>query len=223
MKSKIKSAKAIPWDTVLKLEKLQIDPQILKMHSERINKVFNNAPEEIRNQQIHNIVVRDNLFNKAMDIITTCYEFDINDEDVKAFEEAVIKNFGEEKRDVCHEIAIKLVKKTLIFQDLQEKLGIVMEDAEIKKVLDDYYQATNKPIRGILEDKEKYQGAKSTLLEEKIIATIIQKFPRDLTVLEANMKKAYEEHQRKAATSKVQAEDAKKEQDTTVKTKSKRK
>ncbi len=219
MKSKIKSTKSIPWETVLKLEKLQIDPQILKMHTERINKVFNNAPEEIRNQQIHNIVVRDNLFNKAMDVITACYEFEINDEDVKAFEDAVIQNFGEEKRDVCHEIAIKLVKKTLIFQDLQEKLEITMDDNEIKKVLDDYYQATNKPIRGILEDKEKYAGAKSTLLEEKIIATLIQKFPRDLTVLEANMKKAYEEHQKKVALDK--------DKETTVnppiKTKSKRK
>lgn len=221
IKSKIISSKEIPWKTVIKLNSLQIDPQILKMHQDRIGKVFANASDEIKNQQVHNIVVRDNLFNKAMDIITSCYEFEINDEDIEKFETAIIQNFGDGKKSIAKNIAEKLVKKTLIFQDLEKKLNITMEDSEIKKILDEYYQATNQPIRGILEDEEKYKNAKATLLEEKMIATIIQKFPRDLVELEANMKKAYEEFINKQGLEK--SETTKKQSQSPDKVKTKRK
>lgn len=189
MKSKIVSKKDIDWSRVIVLDELRVEPQVLEMHKQRINTVFKDLPEDQRNQQLHNIVIRDNLFNKAMDYLIQDYTFELDPNEVKLYEDGIIQSFGEEKRPYAHEIAEKLIQKNLIFADLQKEYNINITDDELTKILQDYYQQTNQPIRDFMQDEERFQAAKQTLLEEKTTAFIVDKFPRDMTELE---KKIYE-------------------------------
>ena len=82
-KSTIVNKKPIDWKHTIVLEELNVDPKALEMHKERINTVFAKQTEEQRSQQLHNIIVRENLFNKAMTYLADFYEIDVNEEDIK--------------------------------------------------------------------------------------------------------------------------------------------
>lgn len=83
----------------------------------------------------------------------------------------------------------KIIAKALIFQDLQKEFNIEIKDDELTKILESYYEETNLSIRDFKENKAQWEAAKSTLLEEKTTAFIVDKFDRDLSILEANIRK----------------------------------
>ena len=83
----------------------------------------------------------------------------------------------------------KIIAKALIFQDLQKEFTIEIKDEELTKILESYYEETNLSIRDFKENKAQWEAAKSTLLEEKTTAFIVDKFDRDLSILEANIRK----------------------------------
>lgn len=197
LKSKIVEQQEIDWTKPLVISELRVDPQVLEMHKQRINTVFSQLPEQEREQQLHNIVLRDNLFSKAMDTLVQYYIMDLDPEDIKEYQNAIIASFGEEKRAYAEEIARKMIMKALIFKDLQEKYDIKITDQELIKILQDYYEQTNQPIRDFMQDKERFESAKQTLLEEKTTAFIIEKFPRDLSELEKKLYANVDELQKK--------------------------
>lgn len=196
MKSTIKLVKDIPWNTQIVIEKIVFDPNLFEIHKERINAIFKDAAQEVRDQQLQNILLRDTLFNKAMEIVVQSYEFNIAPEDIALYLEPLKKSFpkaegmsDEDWNKRIKDIATKLVQKQLIFNDIAVREKVVVNKEETMKILEDYNKATNMPIDEIINDQEKLTGAVSALLEEKITAHIINKFPRDLTKLYENMQK----------------------------------
>ena len=196
LKSKIYKVKEIPWNETIYIDKIILDQNLLKIHKERIDKVFSNASQEIRDQQLQNILLRDTLFNKAMDIVAQCYSFEIHPDDVNFFIPPLkanvpeIPNLNNEQYEArIKEIAEKLVQKQLIFNDIANQDKIDVSTEEMLKVLDEYHNSTGLPIDEIKNDKEKLTGAVSALLEEKITAHIINKFPKNLDALYQNMQK----------------------------------
>lgn len=188
-KSIIKNKKPINWDYTIVLEDLMVDPKALEVHKQRINTVFAKQTEEQRAQQLHNIVVRENLFNKAMNYLSDFYEIEVNEEDVKELAPKLARAFGEEMKDKYDEIARKVIAKSLIFSDIQKEFNIDIADDELEKILESYYEETNLSIRDFKENKAQWDAAKTTLLEEKTTAFIVDKFDRDLTTLERNIRK----------------------------------
>lgn len=212
IKSKIVEKREIDWKTPIVISELRIDPQVLEMHKQRINTVFANLSEQERDQQLHNVVLRDNLFSQAMDRLVQSYTFDIDAEELAQYKQAIISSFGEDKSQYAEEIANKLIMKALIFADLQKEFDITITDQELVKILQDYYQQTNQPIRDFMSDKQRFESAKQTLLEEKTTAFIIEKFPRDLTELEKKLYASLDElRKQESQATQQQAEAAKEE------------
>ncbi|WP_031488824.1 MPN555 family protein chaperone [Ureaplasma canigenitalium] len=187
-KSKITNKKDIDWSYTIVLEELRVDPTALENHKQRIEKIFAKESDEEKAQQLHNIVVRDNLFSAAMDKLAEFYEFEFVDEDIKNLIPRIISAFGEYKNNIAPEIAKKIIQKTLIFKDLQDTFNIEIKDEELEKILSSYYEETNQPIRDFKENKAQWEAARLTLLEEKTTAFIIDKFNRDLSILEKNIR-----------------------------------
>ena len=187
LKSKIINKREIDWTQKIVLTDLKVDPKVLELHRQRIDTIFASLPIEKRSQQLHNIILRDNLFSKAMEIIVPCYDFEFNSNDINEISKSVILNYGEDKKEHANDIAKRMITKALIFNDLQNSFDIKITDDELMSILQDYYQNTNQPIRDFMEDSEKFNNAKNTLLEEKTTAFIIEKFPKDLTELERKM------------------------------------
>jgi len=199
LKSTIKPIKAIDWDHKLIISKLIFDQDLFDSHKARIDKVFAKAPAEVKEQQLQNILLRDTLFNHAMAVIASSFEFNVLNEDAKPFYNALVTNFPKnpeldikDYENRMEEIAIKLVEKQLIFSYLCQEHHIGVTREETMKVLDDYYKTTNMPIRDILNSEEKLRTAEMSLLEEKITSFIIDRFPKDLNPLFENIKKQNE-------------------------------
>lgn len=211
LKSTAKLVKEIPWNTQIVVEKIMFDPNLFEIHKERINKVFEKATQQEKEMQLQNIMIRDTIFNQAMMIIAACFEFNMDENEINSLIEplkkSVIKLEGmtdEFYNAKIRDIATKLIQKQLMFEKISELENISVTDDETKKVLDDYYAATNIPVGDVLRDSAKFESAKNTLLEEKITVHIIEKFPRDMNKLYENMRKDVEAQQAAAKNNEQQ-------------------
>lgn len=187
MKSKITLKKPIDWTRKIIISDVSIHPKVFEEHKKRVETVFSHLSEELKNQQLNNIILRDNIFNKAMDFLVQDYEFEIDNEEKEKFKENLKVSLKQEDESVLNEISEKLIKKILIFSDIQKENNIAISDDELISILNNYYEQTNQPIRDFMEDKEKFEHAKNSLLEEKTTAFIIEKFPRDLSEFEKKL------------------------------------
>lgn len=179
------------------------DPNLFEIHKERINKIFEKATPEQKEMQLQNIMIRDTIFNQAMAIVASCFEFELDQNEVNNLIEPLKKSVAklpgmsdEVYEAKIKDIATKLIQKQLMFEIIAEKDNITVSDEETKKVLDDYYAATNFPVGDVMRDPAKLENARRTLLEEKITVHIIEKFPRDMSKLYENMQKDIEAQQK---------------------------
>lgn len=210
--STLKKIKEISWNDTIQVDKIMIDQTLFESHKSRIEKVFANAPQEVKENQLQNILMRDTLFNKAMDKIVKCFEFDIKQEDIEAFSKLIAVNIPKnntipeaDMKARIQQIAEKLIQKELIFNDIAATFNITVDAKETMEILDEYNKSTGNPIDDITSDKTKLTGAVNALLEEKITAFIINKFDKDFSELQKNIQLDAEATQKsdtaKAATS----------------------
>ncbi len=206
LKSTAKLVKPIAWDTLIEVDKIMFDPNLFQIHKERIDKIFAKESEEVKNRQLQNILLRDTIFNIAMSIVVKSFEFNLDKTEVENLIAPLktnvpkVQGMTDEMYEAkINDIATKLIEKQLMFEKIAADEKITVTDEETKKVLDDYYAATNMPVGEFLRDAEKLAAAKRTLLEEKITVYIIEKFPRNLDKLYENMQKDVEAQQKAAA------------------------
>lgn len=186
--------KEIDWSNTIFVDKIMFDQNLFESHKARIDKVFANATPEVREQQLQNILMRDTLFNKAMDKIVKCYEFKIEKNDLDAYSKLIAANIPQDpnlsKEDFSAkiaQIAEKLVQKELVFNDISQLYNITVDAKETMDILTEYNKSTGNTIDDITSDKTKLTGAVNALLEEKITAFIINKFDKDFNELQKNI------------------------------------
>lgn len=186
--------KEIPWDDTIYISKIMFDPALFETHKARIEKVFANVPDEVKEQQLQNVLLRDTLFNKAMEKVVTCYDFKIDPVDTEKYADllrtSIMSNENipnSEKETRLAQIAEKLVQKELIFNDIATTYNISVDAQETLNVLKEYEKTTGNTVDEIKADKEKLTGAVSALLEEKITAFIINKFDKNFDELHKNI------------------------------------
>ncbi|MCV3743759.1 hypothetical protein OF377_02635 [Ureaplasma sp. ES3154-GEN] len=188
-KSVIKNKQPIEWKHTIEIEELRVDPKMLEMHKERVNQVFAKESEEKKAQQIHNIVVRENAFNAAMDYLVNFYDVEFSSEDIDLLGPKIKHVYGDEiDKTKLEEILKKIIYRGLIFKDLQTSLGIKVDDKELNKILENYYEQSNQSIRNFKSNQAQYEAARETLLEEKTIAEIIGRFTIDTSKYEKRLR-----------------------------------
>lgn len=195
--------KDIDWHDTVFVDKIMFDKTLFEQHRNRIAKVFANAPDNVKEQQLQNILMRDTLFNKAMDKIVRCYEFKLDSEDIEKFTKLIANNIPKDSQvsqadyDArIRQIAEKLVQKELVFNDIAQTYNITVDAKEAMDVLNEYNKNTGNPIEDITSDKTKLTGAVNALLEEKISAFIINKFDKNFDELHKNIKLDMEARQK---------------------------
>lgn len=192
LKSTVKRIKDFDFSQEVVITRLQASREMVKFHHDRMKKSFPEMKEEDIWQKINSIVIRDNVFNEAMKKTVTCYEMNINSEDVKQVVENMKKanpNFAQANEQALSLMAQRSIEKELIFRDLQKLWKIEVSDKEVKDVLQKMYETTNYPIRDIINDPKKIEGLKAPILEQKTADTLIGKLKWKLD-REAIMKNA---------------------------------
>ncbi|XQP54854.1 MAG: hypothetical protein ACOQNV_01805 [Mycoplasmoidaceae bacterium] len=220
--STIKKIKEPDFSKEVTIDRLIADKQAVDFHFNRMKKEFGDKLSDADIQKrIHNMVVRDNIFNAAMHIIVPCYEIKIDPADLQNVTDSFIKadpRLSKAPYEYVKTMATRLMEKEMLFSVLAKEWNITVEDKELRDSLDNYYKETNRPIRDILNDPKRMEGVRKTILEQKIANAICAKlkFKMDNDAILKNAeasRKAMEEALAKAkANTKVTDETKKNEQ-----------
>ena len=184
MKSKIIARRPYDPKTIIIVDDGRLPKELLDMHKQRIDAIFANQSEEYRNEQLNKVIMHDILFSKAMDFLFRQYEFSIDQDDVNEYQKLLLGNnpmpTEQSAIDGLKISATQQIVKDLIFNDIRERNNIIVTDEELEKVLLSYYQQTNQSIRNFKNDKESYENARMSILNEKIANHILSSFEFDL-------------------------------------------
>lgn len=184
MKSKIIARRPYDPKTIIIVDDGRLPKELLDMHKQRIDAIFANQSEEYRIEQLNKVIMHDILFSKAMDFLFRQYEFSIDQDDVNEYQKLLLGNnpipTEQSAIDSLKISATQQIVKDLIFNDIRERNNIIVTDEELEKVLLSYYQQTNQSIRNFKNDKESYENARMSILNEKIVNHILSSFEFDL-------------------------------------------
>ncbi len=185
LKSTCKRIKDIPWNETLMVSKILQDENTYNQNKEKVYGAYQNESDEFKSELLFNMSIRDTLFNLAMNKIVTCYEFNIDNEDLKVLTE-MLKNtktqFSTNENsldELLKIIATKIIQKELIFADIASLYNIEVTTEEISVIINKFQQETGQSID--------INEATSTWLGEKITTFIIDKFKRDFSELQRNL------------------------------------
>ncbi|WP_462217952.1 MPN555 family protein chaperone [Mycoplasmoides genitalium] len=177
LKSIAKLQKPIQYDKIIEVDRIFADPAFIEQHRQRILASFKDAKESALYHELTHIVIKDNLFSAAMNEIVSYFEFQINPEELKNVVEGlkrdVVKDADEK---TIQSIAEKIIKKALVFNFLQKEWKVEVSDDIVKRVISLYYEKTNQNVREYLDDKQKFEGIRTALIEERMVLETINHF-----------------------------------------------
>ncbi len=176
LKSTAKRTKELEYNKEFVVKQLNANPNVVKQQEEQLKKMNPNATAEVIQRQVMNLVVRENVFNNVMQGIVEYYDFNLNKDEIAKFEERMKNFYKDAKPEVLTKLTENMLKKTLVYQDLSSLWDIRTNDEETKQWLQNYYKATNNPIRDIMNDKEKFDNFRQMIQDEKVTNEILMRF-----------------------------------------------
>lgn len=175
-KSKITKISNIDYKKTFHIEQLFADPKMLEMHAQRIKQLYPKATDDMVRHQIDQIIIKENSFNMIMQYIVSNFKVDIDKEEFEMFKKRFAQQFNESDDAKLNDISTKLITKGLVFEVIAKEKNIIIDDAQAKQYLDNFYKATNNSINEYLNNKEKFQEIKDVILEERITQFLIETF-----------------------------------------------
>lgn len=182
MNSKIINKKNIEWNKTIVIDNLFTTESNLKLYESQVNDINLKLTDNEKNQQISFLVLRENILNKAMDILFENYEFDINNNDIELIFQNLNKNqYNESQIKELENQIIKNIKIDLVLDDIKENNHILVNDEEVENILLKY------GIDKINRNSDNFIQTKKTLEKEKVINYIIKNFKIDTSKLQQNI------------------------------------
>lgn len=176
LKSTAKRTKELEYNKEFVVKQLNANPNVVKQQEEQLKNMNPNAKPEVIQRQVMNLVVRENVFNNVMQGIVEYYDFNLDKDEVAKFEEKMKNIYKDAKPEVLTKLTENMLKKTLVYEDLSSLWDIRTNDDETKQWLQNYYKATNNPIRDIMNDKEKFDNFRQMIQDEKVTNEILMRF-----------------------------------------------
>lgn len=199
LKSKIKAKKAIPWGQVILIKELVVNPLVLSQMEKGVKENNPKITQEELQQQVYKMVLRDNYFNRIMDIVSKSYQFDFDKTELEQKRLELKSSRPEMEDSLVAEVVRLNIIRDLIFVDLAKQFQVNVTDEQTKESLDRYYEQTGQPIREFLSNRKKFEEIKRTIYDQVISERLMNAFKPDFQLDEFNKK--------------MQAEQAKKAQE----------
>ena len=182
MNSKIINKKNIEWNKTIVIDNLFTTESNLKLYESQVNDINLKLTDNEKNQQISFLVLRENILNKAMDILFENYQFDINNNDIELIFQNLDKNqYNESQMKELKNKIIKNIKTDVVLDDIKENNHILVNDEEVENILLKY------GIDKINRNSDNFIQTKKTLEKEKVINYIIKNFKIDTSKLQQNI------------------------------------
>ncbi|MDC4163552.1 MPN555 family protein chaperone [Mycoplasma bradburyae] len=178
MSSKLKLKKDIDYSTEITVSQFFIDPAMLQQQRERIKAALPKemSDESIMQYELLQLTIKDNLFSAIMNYLADHFEFEMSEEQMKSVIEQLKLSGVNADENILKNMADKIIKKGLMFDHFAKEWNVKVTDEEVKNMLDAYYEKTNQSIHDVLNDKNKFESVRVSILEEKMVMKTISKF-----------------------------------------------
>ncbi|MCQ2747706.1 MAG: hypothetical protein MJ223_00150 [Mycoplasmoidaceae bacterium] len=115
----IKKIKEPDFSKEVVIDKLLADKRAVDFHFNRMKKEFGDKlTDQQINERIHNLVVRDNVFNAAMHILVPCYEITIDPKHLQAMVDSLLNvdlKLKDAPEGFAKALAKNMMEKEMIF------------------------------------------------------------------------------------------------------------
>ncbi|KMZ96278.1 hypothetical protein PVNG_02416 [Plasmodium vivax North Korean] len=192
LRSRIVNRKPVKWGQTLVITELRVNDVMVGNFVKALKTNRPNITEPELEKEKNNILIKDNLFNLAMDKVAEAYEIEVDPEDLREREEEIrsgVKDMTEEQIKGTARISIL---KQLIFEDLAKQWEIVVDEEFAKKMLNNFYKQTGRSVRDILEDPVKLAGIRDNIKDEIITERIVNAFGSRIELKAKGAKEALE-------------------------------
>ena len=175
-KSTIKKIKDLNLDEKIILKEIAADKKMVQWHYDKMKATMKEklSEKEIWDR-INSIIIRDNIFNAAMEKFEKSFEYSLDSSEIENIINMLKQMFPDRDLKILENIAEKMIIKEMIFEVLAKEWNIEVNNNEVEKALDSYYKFTNESIKNYLEDKEKFENIRKTIFEEKMANEIIKR------------------------------------------------
>lgn len=204
MNSKIEKISDINYGEEIIISEIKSDPQYLEMHKERVKALNPNSSDDEIQKIIFNLLLKENAFNAVMDNISKKFKYKISKTDLDSIKSQVIEHNKESKEfqarsdEWFEEISKRIIIKSLIFAEIAKENNISITDEETNEYLKKYEEATKNSINVFTEDKQKFEGIKNLIFEEKVTNWLLNKFDIKFNIPEFNENKEEKSEQKKS-------------------------
>lgn len=180
-KSTIKKIRDLDLSEKIILKEIMADKAMVQWHYDKMKATMKDkVTEQEIWRRINAIIIRDNIFNAAMEKLVNFYEFQIIEQDITEIATKLKELFPDRELEVLKDVAEKMLIKEMIFEDLSNLWNIKVTDDEVKAALDSYYKFTNESVKNYLEDQDKFENIRKTIFEEKMANEIISRIKYEL-------------------------------------------
>ncbi len=176
LKSKISKKKPIDFDKLILIEELRADQNIVNQQRAKLSELYKNVDPKVIEQQLINLVVRDNMLNTIIQYLSEQYTIKVEQQDLDSYFKKFKTALPNLSDEILEEISRKAIIRRLIYDDLSTQWALETSDNEAKTAIQNYYQQTNQPVRELLDDKQKFADIKTILTDEKISNELLKRF-----------------------------------------------
>lgn len=176
LKSKISKKKPIDFDKLILIEELRADQNIVNQQRAKLSELYKNVDPKVIEQQLINLVVRDNMLNTIIQYLSEQYTIKVEQQDLDSYFKKFKTALPNLSDEILEEISRKAIIRRLIYDDLSAQWALETSDNEAKTAIQNYYQQTNQPVRELLDDKQKFADIKTILTDEKISNELLKRF-----------------------------------------------
>lgn len=176
LKSKISKKKSIDFDKLILIEELRADQNIVNQQRAKLSELYKNVDPKVIEQQLINLVVRDNMLNTIIQYLSEQYTIKVEQQDLDSYFKKFKTALPNLSDEILEEISRKAIIRRLIYDDLALQWALETSDNEAKTAIQNYYQQTNQPVRELLDDKQKFADIKTILTDEKISNELLKRF-----------------------------------------------
>lgn len=171
-------------------------PDMVKDLQKAITETNPKITKEALDQEVYQLVLKDNYFNHVMNIVANSFEINVSEDDVQKRMKVLLEKSPDLESNNAKQIITMNIMRELIFKAIIRELQLEVSDDHVKASLDRYYQETGKPIRDFLSDRNRFEEVKRTLTEQLVSERLMNGFKAEFRLEEFNKKMSEQQAQK---------------------------
>ncbi|AGX89166.1 MPN555 family protein chaperone [Mycoplasma parvum] len=175
-KSKVKRNRAINWGSLVVVNEIKTLPHLVENFEQALKAANPGITKKELEEKKKEVILKDNIFNCVMDEVASAYSIEFDEEEVKEKEKKFLEQFQGFSADEIRSNVKVMILKELIYEDLAKEWGLEVSLDVARDVLKDFLSKTGQSYSEYLNDPDRIEMVRKSILEQTITTRIINGF-----------------------------------------------